>query len=430
MHRVGFWVCTTLVFANMVGTGVFTSLGFQAAVLPSPFALIFLWVLGGIVALCGALSYAELAAALPRSGGEYHFLGRIFHPSLGVMGGFVSVFVGFAAPIALAAMAFGKYIAAALPGIHSAVASIAVVLILAAIHAVALRVSGVVQVAATFLKVSLIVTFIIAGCWLAQGVNLWPHPGDWRLIASAPFAISLMFVMYSYSGWNAAVYIAGEVKSPERIVPAALTTATLAVTLLYVALNAVFLSSAPISEFAGKVAVGEVSARHLFGAGGGRIMSGVIAVGLISSLSALTWAGPRVAQTAGEDFSALRWFAVRTRGGIPLRALALQTGVVIVLLLTSSFEAVLVYAQFALIACSCLTVLGLLVLRRREPTLARPFKCPCYPIVPGLFLTVSFFTLGYTILSKPLEAGAGILTLCCGLGLYFLIRNNGSSLPK
>jgi APA family basic amino acid/polyamine antiporter len=242
------------------------------------------------------------------------------------------------------------------------------------------------------------------------------------LILSPAFAISLMFVMYSYSGWNSAVYIAGEVRSPAKIIPAALTVATVAVTVLYVALNAVFLASAPVSEMAGKVEVGEVAARHLFGEGGGRLMSCVISIGLISALSALTWAGPRVAQTAGEDFHALRWFARRSKGGVPQRALAFQTLVVLCLLLSSSFEAVLIYAQFALIACSCLTVLGLLVLRKTEPGLDRPFRCPCVPGVPLIFLAIGIFTLVHTIISRPVQAAAGVFTLAAGGGLYFLLR--------
>lgn len=422
MHRVGFWVCFALVVASMVGTGVFTSLGFQVGPLPSPFVLVLLWALGGLIALCGALSYAELAAALPRSGGEYHFLGRIYHPSVGVMAGFVSVFVGFGAPIALGGIAFGKYVEAALPAVPALGASIALVLTLAAVHSFALRVSGGFQVAATGFKLGLIFAFLIAGFVMGEGADFAPRAGDGGLIASGAFAVSLMFVLYAYSGWNAAVYILGEVREPEKVLPRALVAGTLFVTVLYVLLNAMFLASAPMSEFAGKVEVGEVAATRLFGEAGGRLMSGVIAIGLVSSVSALTWAGPRVAQTAGEDYPALGWLAARTGGGIPLRALAIQTVIVLVLLLTATFESVLVSAQFALISCSSLTVLGVFVLRWREPGLARPFRCPWYPLVPALFLVSCLFSLGYTLFAKPVQAGSGLMTLACGAGLYFVVR--------
>lgn len=177
-----------------------------------------------------------------------------------------------------------------------------------------------------------------------------------------------------------------------------------------------------MSELEGKLEVGEVAARHLLGGGGGRLVSGIIAVGLVSSLSALTWAGPRVAQTAGEDFAALRFFSVRTAGGIPLRALGFQTAVVLAFLFTSTFESVMVYAQFALIVCACLTVASLLVLRIRESELPRPFRCPLVPLVPGVFLAVGGFTIAYALIERPAEAFAGALTLALGAGFFFLIR--------
>lgn len=422
MHRVGFWVCSALVFSSMVGTGVFTSLGFQAAVLPSPFVILSLWVVGGVVALCGALSYAELAAALPRSGGEYHFLSRIFHPALGVMAGVVSVFVGFSAPLALGGMAFGSYFSRAFPVVPPGVAAPAVIVLLAVVHGLTLGFSGRFQVAATLFKVTLIVGFLAAGFFLAEGADFHPVRGDLGLVASPAFAVSLMFVMYSYSGWNSAVYIAGEVKDPARVLPGALTAGTLVVMVLYVGLNAVFLASAPLSEIQGKIEVGEVAARHLFGVAGGRLMSGIIAAGLIAALSALTWAGPRVAQVAGEDFRELSWFARKSGAGIPVQALVFQTVVVMVLLVSGSFESVLLYAQFALVACSCLTVVGMLVLRWREPALPRPFLCPLFPLPPLIFLAVGLFSLVYTLAVRPVQAGAGILTLAAGVCLYFVVR--------
>jgi len=230
--------------------------------------------------------------------------------------------------------------------------------------------------------------------------------------------------MYAYSGWNSAVYIAGEVRSPARTIPMALMAATMTVTVLYMALNAVFLAAAPPAELAGKVQVGEIAARHLFGDAGGRLMACVIAGGLVAALSALTWAGPRVAQTAGEDFPALAWFGCKSSGGVPRRALAFQTFIVVLLLVSSSFESVLLFAEFALVACSCLTVLGLLVLRIREPSLARPFRCPWVPFVPLVFLGVGLFSLAYTLRERPVQGFAGMAALGAGAGLYFLVRQN------
>jgi APA family basic amino acid/polyamine antiporter len=319
-------------------------------------------------------------------------------------------------------MAFGSYFARAFPGAPPGVAAPLVVLLLALVHGLTLGVSGRFQVAATLFKATLIVGFLVAGVFLAGGTDFHPVRGDMGLVASPAFAVSLMFVMYSYSGWSSAVYIAGEVKDPGRVLPAALTAGTFVVTLLYVGLNAVFLASAPLSELQGKIEIGEVAARHLFGVSGGRLMSGIIAAGLIAALSALTWAGPRVAQVAGEDFRELSWFARKSGAGIPVQALAFQTAVVMVFLASGSFESVLLYAQFALVACSCLTIAGMLVLRWREPELARPFLCPLFPCPPLVFLFVGLFSLVYTVAVRPVQAGAGILTLAAGVCLYFVVR--------
>jgi APA family basic amino acid/polyamine antiporter len=423
-RKVGLTTCTALVLANMIGTGVFTSLGFQVAAISSPFLILVVWTLGGLVALCGALSYAELAAALPRSGGEYHFLTKSYHPAVGFMGGFVSIAVGFAAPIALAAMAFGRYLAAAVPGTPPVAVSVVIVLALATVHALTVRASGRFQVFITSMKVTLITAFIVIG--FVKGFQVpaefAPRAGFLREVISAPFAVALMFVLYSYSGWNAAAYIINEVRNPQRTVPRALILATLAVTILYVALNAVFLGSGPMQGFSDQIEVGEIAARNLLGVRGGQIMSGLIAAGLVSAVSAMTWAGPRVAQTVGQDFPALGFLSRTSPGGVPRTALLLQTSLVLVMLLTSTFESVLVYAQFAILTCSFLTVLGVIVLRVRQPDLPRPFRCPCYPATPLVFLSLNLFALVYTAIAEPGKAAAGLGTLGVGLGLYFLIR--------
>ena len=421
-RKVGLITCTALALANMIGTGVFTSLGFQVQALPSPFLVLLVWVLGGIVALCGALSYAELAAALPRSGGEYNFLSAIYHPAIGFMGGFVSVTVGFSAPIALSAMALGKYMAAAVPGIPATWVSVVAVLLLAAVHSLTVRASGNFQVVITSLKVGLISAFVGLGCLLGGPLVFAPREGDFGLIFGGPFAVSLMFVLYSYSGWNAAAYIIGEVREPQRTVPGALLLATMIVTILYVLLNAVFLMSGPMDAFAGKIEVGEIAARNLLGDQGGRVMAALIAGGLISSISAMTWAGPRVAQAVGQDFPALRFFARTSSGGVPRVAIGVQTLLVLLMLATATFETVLVYAQFSILACSFLTVLGVLVLRRSQPALPRPFRCLGYPLTPIVFLALNLFAMVYSALDRPEQALAGLVTLLIGIGLYFLAR--------
>ncbi len=418
--KIGLVTCTAIVVANMIGTGVFTSLGFQVGPLPSGFAILVVWGLGALFALSGALCYAELAAALPRSGGEYNFLTRIYHPAVGFMAGMVSATVGFAAPVALASMAFGGYAHNLAPGVPVWLMSGGIATIVAGVHVISIRSSGAFQVVFTSLKVALILALVGAGFIVGPSVEVsfLPAAGDSRLIASAPFAVALMYVMYAYSGWNASTYIIGEVKDPARNVPWSLILGTMIVGVFYVLLNAVFLKTVPMGELEGRLDVANLAARAIFGEGGGRVMSGLISLGLISAISAMTWAGPRVAATIGEDFEGLRILAWRSRTGIPLVACALQWVIVMGLILTATFEAVLVYTQFALVACGLMTVVGVVVLRVREPELVRPFRCWGYPVTPFVFSAIGVFSLGYTAVVRPFEAACGVGTLALGVGVY------------
>ena len=427
MKKAGLYACTALAIANMVGTGVFTSLGFQVEAIPSPFLILSLWVLGGVAAFCGAVSYAELSAMLPRSGGEYHFLSKIYHPALGFMAALVSVVVGFAAPIALSAMAFGSYLSGALPKIPAGAAGFVAVLGIAAAHGVSVRISGAFQVSVTGIKLLLVGCFLVAGFYAGSAVDFLPKRADAGLLISGAYAVSLMYVMYAYWGWNAAAYIIGEVQNPQKTVPASLLISTAAATALYVLLNMVFLNSAPMGDFAGKIDVGKVAATHLWGEPGGRVMSGIIAVGLLSVMSAMTWAGPRVAQIVGRDFPALGVLGRTNEGGVPRPALLLQTSIVLILLLTGSFSSVLLYTTFALTVCSSLTVAGVIVMRIRRPDLDRPFRCWGYPLTPLIFLAISGMMLGYSAVQKPVEAIAGCATLAAGLGLYVITRRIGGN---
>ena len=406
----------------MVGTGVFTSLGLQAAQIRSPGMLLLLWVIGGVLALCGALSYAELSTALPRSGGEFHFLSRIYHPAVGFMAGWTSVIVGFAAPLALASMAFGKYCQAALPGASPLLASIGIVLVVSLAHLIKLTFGAYFQNTFTTLKLLLILGFLLAGFSVGatHPVSLFPKPQDVPQAFSSPFAISLIYVMYAYSGWNASVYIAQEVASPQRNLPRSLIMGTLLVTVLYLSLNAVFLLTTPLDEMAGKIEVGALSAVHIFGPIGGRLVSGLISLALISCISAMTWAGPRVWQVMGEDYAILGLFARKSAAGIPVPALILQLAIVVLLLVSSTFEVVLVYTQFTLNLCAFLTVLGLFILRRRQPHLERPYRTWGYPFTPLAFLLIIAATMVYFIGTKPIESIAGFATLAVGFLIYLL----------
>jgi Amino acid transporters len=423
-RTIGFVTASSIVIANIIGTGIFTSLGFQLADIQSGFPLLMLWIIGGIVALCGALCYGELSAALPRSGGEYNFLSQIYHPALGFMAGFISATVGFAAPIALAAMAFGKYFVGVF-GVGSPVLlSFVVVWVVTAFHLGNLQIGSAFQNLWTIVKLLLIGALITAGFLVEpkQEITFLPQPGDTTSIFRGAFAVALVYVMYSYSGWNASSYIIGEVKKPEKNVPRSLLAGTLIVIAAYVLLNAIFLATTPQEEMRGQVEVGLIAGKHIFGASGGRVAGAVICLGLVSAISSMTWIGPRVSMSMGEDHWLLRMLARKNPHGIPINAIVLQLLIVNVLLLTRSFESVVQYTQFSLLLCSLLTVVGVIVLRATRPKIARPYRVWAYPLPPIIFSVISFWMMFYLLRSKTIESLAGLATALVGLLLYFCAR--------
>lgn len=426
MKTVSLFTATCLVVADMIGTGVFTSLGFQVGDLPSGFAILMLWAVGGVCALCGALCYGELAAALPRSGGEYHFLREIFHPAAGFLAGWISATVGFAAPVALAAMAFGDYLAPLLPGTSALVLSLAVLWVPTLLLLAGARVGSAFLNLTTLLKIALILAVVGAALFSApaQSIRFLPTAGDARLIASAPFAVSLVYVMYAYSGWNGSAYIVGEIRNPTRNLPLSLGLGTVVVMALYLALNAAFLHSTPIAELAGKVEVGLIAGTHIFGAWGARAMALLIGAGLISAIMAMMWTGPRVTATMGEDWRALRWLASRNAQGTPGRAVLLQAAIATVLLLTGSFARVLTYVQLSLVCCSFATVLGVIILRHTRPDLPRPYRAWGYPFTPLVFLAISAWMMIHVVRAAPVESLAGLATMALGLVVYFVSPAN------
>src|SRR6267143_2638406 len=428
-RTVGFFTACGIVIANIIGTGIFTSLGFQLVDIQSGFALIMLWIVGGIAALCGALCYGELSAALPRSGGEYHFLSEIYHPAVGFMAGFISATVGFAAPIALAAMAFGKYFRGVFDFGSPVLLSFVLVWMVALFHFGNLRLGSAFQNLWTIVKLLLVGVLIGAGLLIEekQPLTFLPHATDTMSIFSGAFAVALVYVMYSYSGWNASSYIIGEVKNPERNVPRSLLVGTLIVMAAYVLLNAVFLATTPQNEMRRQLEVGLISGKHIFGENGGRIAGGVICLGLISAISSMTWIGPRVTMSMGEDHWLLRFLGRKNADGVPANAVIAQLLIVNLLLLTRSFEDVVRYTQFSLLLCSLLAVLGVVVLRMARPEIARPYRVWLYPVPPIVFAAITIWMMIYLLRSKTTESVAGLGTAIAGLLLYFCARKRVSA---
>jgi basic amino acid/polyamine antiporter, APA family len=423
-RTVGFATACSIVIANIIGTGIFTSLGFQLNDIQSGFALLMLWIIGGIAALCGALCYGELSAALPRSGGEYHFLSQIYHPALGFMAGFVSATVGFAAPIALAAMAFGKYLHGVLDFGSPVFLSFTVVWLVTLFHLKNLQVGRAFQNLFTIVKLLLMAALIVAGFFVQpkQPMNFLPAPGDMTSIFGASFAVALVYVMYSYSGWNAAAYVTGEIKQPGKNVPRSLIVGTGVVIVVYVLVNAIFLATTPVQELKGQLEVALIAGKHIFGANGGRVAGAVICLGLISAISSMTWIGPRVTMSMGEDHWLLGLLGRKNLHGIPTNAILLQLFIVNLLLLTRSFESVVQYTQFSLLLCSLVTVLGVIVLRLRRPRLPRPYRVWAYPLPPIIFAAITVWMMLYLMRWKTVESLAGLATALMGLVLYFCAR--------
>jgi len=334
-------------------------------------------------------------------------------------------------------MAMGKYTsqvlvdnggvdASSVGGIKTGVA-IAAVTLITCVHLLNVKVVSRFQLFFTGLKIVLIVVLIGCGFLLGspQDVDFSPSAAAFDLMLTAPFAISLVFVMYAYSGWNAATYIAGEIHRPGRNLPLSLFLGTLLVMLLYVPLNGVFLYSTPIDALAGNVEVGYIAANHIFGDVGGTAMGLLISLGLISAISSMVWAGPRVTQVMGEDFRILRFLSHRNKNNAPTYALLFQFAIVLLLILTAQFEAVIYYIGFILSLSSFLTVLGVFVLRFKQPNLERPYKTWGYPVTPLFYLIITGWMLYYVVDERPEESLAGLATLLVGCVLYFIDKMIG-----
>jgi APA family basic amino acid/polyamine antiporter len=420
-HKIGFNTAVSIVIANMIGTGVFTSLGFQVMGLSSGFALMMLWVIGGVLALCGAFTYGEIGSAFPESGGEYTYLSKLYHPAVGFLSGWVSVTVGFAAPIAAAAVALSQYVIKIYPSVNGLMLSSLVIVLITIVHSVNMKAGSLFQRSFTLVKVVCILMFIGFGLFYVpqHHISFAPGSGAMHDIFSAAFAGSLIYVTYAYSGWNAAAYISGEIANAKKNLPRALFIGTLLVMGIYTALNYVFLYTVPIEELKGVIEVGYLSANKIFGTRVGQFMSLVIALLLISTISAMILAGPRVMQSMGRTIPGLQIFARSNKNGIPYVAIIFQSAIALLLVATSSFESLITYVSFTLNMITFLTVFGVFILRYKHPHVKTSYKTPLYPLPPVLFLLIILWILYNIIKERPTESAYGLLTVLAGLLIYF-----------
>ena len=436
-RKLGLFPLTNIVIANMIGGGIFLTSGFLMRDLHHPAVMLALWLFGGLVALCGALSYGELGAAFPHAGGEYAFLSRLYHPLLGFLSGWVSFFVGFSAPIAFAARGFSRYLTQALPGLlHPGIVrggaeaqimekAYAILLIAAFtfLHTRGLKTGARVQNGLTGLKILLIVGLVGAG--FAFGRGSLSH-----FAAAAPFrfdfaglktmGLSLMWIMFSYSGWNASAYVGSEVRDPSRNLPRSLLLGTAVVMVLYVALNLFYVYGIPPAQMEGVEAVAGLAAANLFGRSAGTVLSLVISFAFFSSLSAYLILGPRVYYSMARDgifFKSVA--AVDPKCHVPTRSILLQGGIASVMVLFGTVDQLLTYMGFSLGIFPLLAVLGVFKLRRSGRSAVR---LPGYPVASGLYVSIGLAILVLSFLRQPAASLVAIATALAGIPIYVLFR--------
>jgi len=438
-----------LVISNMIGTGIFATTGFLARDLGHPVLVLGVWAVGAVVALAGCLTYAELGINFPRSGGEYVYLRETWGPAWGFLSGWVSFFAGFAAPIAAGALAVSLYLGNFFPSLSSDPegetlfgrlhlgntewVAIGLIACFALINVLGLAPAARLQNVLTALKVGALVLFLALAFTVGHGD--WAHFQQTTIRSSphalsAQFAVSLIFVMFAYSVWNAATYVAEEMKTPERTLPRALLMGTALVSLLYLALNVAFIYALSPDSLNGVVRVGAVAAHALFGGWTGDLFSGMMTLALVSCVSAMSLVGPRVYYAMAQDGCFPKAAArLHPRWRTPALAILCQAGASVLMVLTGTFEALIYYIGFTLILFAALASAGVLTMRRRPDWKRLPAVSWCYPAVPALFIGTSLWMLLETLALRPRESSIGMVTVLCG-GLLYLWKFRGRQSAK
>ena len=430
-RRIGIFTAGCLLVGNVVGSGIFTTTGFMARDLGDPWLILAIWFFGALLALAGALSYSELGTALPVAGGEYAYLRRAYGPLVGFLSGWTSFTIGFSAAIAAGAMSFAAYLVQIAP-FHSESGSLSTAIALTliwgitAFHLAGAGSGGFLQRLLTILNIGAILILIMGVLILGKGN--WSH-----FSLSAPditpgfgtTMVSLIFVTYAYSGWNAAAYVAGEIVDPGRTIPRAMIGGTLFVGLLYLVVNGIYLYALPVTELGQPpiLPVANKVAAALLGPTGTLLVTVLLCLSIAGAVSAMVWAGPRVYYAMAQDGLIPSLFANTTgMQQAPINAILLQSLWASALIVSGSFERLVIYSGTVLMIFNALAVGALLILRRQEPTLPRPYRTPLYPFVPAFYLLVSTVIVGTALYERPVEGGLGIVTVLAGAPLYLLWR--------
>lgn len=428
-------VVANMVVANMIGTGIFTSIGYQVmpGAIPDPFAIMMIWLIGGVFSLCGALAYAEVATTLCESGGEYTFLSKIYHPILGLSSGIVSLIVGFSAAVASLALAAGKYLGPATdslfngqtPGYIPKLVGVSIILLVAFIQLRGVRVGGIFQNIMTNMKLLLIAVLILGPLMLlsnndTSGISFLPSAKSYDTVFSVSFAGSLVWVLFAYSGWNASAYVAENMRDPKKNLPYSLLVGTGIVTVVYLALTAVFMYTCSFDEMAGVMDVGNVVVKKVFHPQSSVFFGCCFAVALIAGINAMFIAGPRVTQKMGNDHASLSVLGRESESGAPTTAIALQTVIAISMVVFSDFKSIIEYVGLTLTIFSTMTVLGVFVLRYRKMEHDGTVRMFGYPFTPLLFLAVSVWMIIYFVMEDPMKLFWSVLTILPAIPLHYM----------
>jgi APA family basic amino acid/polyamine antiporter len=423
-RRVGFFTASAVVVGSMVGSGIFTTSGFIARDVGSPTRMMVLWAMGGLIALAGALCYSELGAAMPEAGGEYVYLREAYGALIAYLSGWTSFFVGFSGAIAAAALALVGYLGHFFPALTASQLgakslALAILWLLTVAHVSGLGPGGALQRILAAATAAGMVALIAGGLALGRG-----HLSNFASAAPAQgySAVALIFVFYTYAGWNAAAYLAGEIRAPSRTLPAALIAATAAVTTLYLAMNALYVYAMPMAQMSGVLAVANKASIELFGPTAEHLIAALVALALVGSMSAAVLSGPRIYYAMARDGVFFRSVArVHPRLGTPARAMVLQAAwASLLIVFFGVFEQLVVYIGFVVTVFTALAAASVIVLRVRRPTLPRPFRVPAYPWLPAGYVGVCAWIIAYTIAKRPSEAAAAILTVGAGVPFYFI----------
>jgi APA family basic amino acid/polyamine antiporter len=433
-RQLGLFDAMMLIAGDMIGIGIFVTTGDIAQSLPSPGGILLIWLLGGLLALAGALSCAELAASMPVSGGDYNYLRAAYGPLVGFLSGWSSFLVTFCGSIALLAVVFAVFVSFFFPvvamdhvlftfNVFGATMTISgghllalfVVYVLTAIHYVGVGIGAKLQNILTVLKIGAIVGIIVLGVFIGNGSLEHFSPFfEWDKIKPGLFGLAFLPVIFTYAGWNAAIYMAGEVREPEKNLPRALIRGVLLVTVLYLVINAVYIYAVPVEQMQGKIRVSELATTALFGYKTSALITAIITVSILGAVNVTTMIGPRIYYAMARDGLFFKGLArVHPRFHTPSNAILLQAVWITVLVLTGTFGTLLSYVSVIIGVFSALTVGALLVLRVKRPELKRPYKIPGYPWIPWLFILANLGIAVATLREQPLDAlrGFGIVAL-------------------